>query len=112
MSQEEFQKIQGKIKSILKVRENNFGITNMNTTSIRGILITFSSIEMANKAEGTLKQHQQSIQFISNIPTKSQPKITLVGVDESISSLELMEIIMSQNPEVDLALQNGGTMKV
>ena len=38
--------------------------------------------------------------------------MTLVGVDESISSLELMEIITSQNPEVDSALQNGGTIKV
>ena len=104
MSQEEFQKIQGKIKSILKVRENNFGITNMSTTSIGRILITFSSIEMANKAEGILKQHQEPLQFTPNIPTKSQPKTTLVGVDEPISSLELVEIITSQNPEVDSAL--------
>ena len=57
MSQEEFLKIQAKIKSILKVRENNFGITNMSTTSVGGILIAFSSIEMANKLKAFLKAH-------------------------------------------------------
>ena len=48
---EEFQKVQSQIKSILKLQEYSFGILSMGATSIGRIIIFFSSLEMAIKAE-------------------------------------------------------------
>ena len=112
LSDEEFRKVQQKIKDILKIRESNFGITYIGTTAVGGVIMSFSSAEQTRRAEEILNQHSEDLQFTASLPTKSLPKMTLVGVDEDITDDKIADIIISQNPAVKAAVDNDGFIKV
>ena len=111
LSDEEFRKVQQKIKDILKIRKSNFGITYIGTTAVGGVVMSFFSTEQTRREE-ILNQHSEDLQFTTSLPTKSLANTTLVGVDADITDDRIADVIISENPAVKAAVDNVGFIKV
>ena len=105
MTESEVNVVKDKVRKALNVKEESIGVSGVGATSNGGLVMSFATKEQAGKAKEVLSKKKDEINFEPIIPNKLQPKITIVGIDETIMDIDLVETIKAQNYEIAQALK-------
>ena len=100
MTKSEVDAVKDKVKKALNVKEESIGVNGVGATSNGGLVMSFATNEQAENAKEVLSKKKDEIKFEPIIPNKLQPKITIVGIDETITDIDLVETIKAQNYEI------------